>query len=888
MMIALSFYIPFVPTDGERMALAWSKGDTEGVRAMDYDATHGLWHTSMACNQGEHHLSWHYKLIDRQGNGECEGAPDRSVVITTLGQDLAIHFFDFWRPPGDLLNVFSRAPFHERCFPRSRSTAQPIGEGKAPQVIVTVPAPAITHTESVYITGAPEILGAWQPKRALPLTPVEYPYWEIRLPHPIPHQFSYKYLIKDEETGTFSWEAGANRTASIFPQAITVINDWPLYPPDGLPRWAGITVPLFSLRSAMGLGVGEIRDLIPLIDWAAEAGLKTIALLPINDTHTTGSWADSYPYSIVSTCALHPLYLHLDDLMAPGNHLHSHIAVERHRLNALPTVDYPEVMRVKMGFLREIYRSLAPSFLTDPQVHAFLNEHASWLTPYAVFSYLRDRYGGVDVRRWSPYAQGTEDVIATLADPGAAHYPDLAFHYFVQYHLHRQLAHVTAHARSRGIVLKGDLPIGVSPASVEVWSHPSWFDRDHAAGAPPDDFSQTGQNWGFPLYRWEEMEKDGFLFWRERLTHLARFFQAVRLDHVLGFFRIWAIPQTSVTALQGRFIPSLPLSREELHVHNISDIDDLCAPLITDHTLERLFGPARHEIAHFYLEKISEDRYRFRPPFSTQRQLLAGLREGERYTAELLGLHDEVLFLREERAEGTFFHPRIRMWDTVRFQGLPLEMQQRLLHLTEDFFYRRHDPLWYATGMRRLQSLQKMTDLLLCGEDLGMVPAVVRPVLQRLGILCLRVERFPTALGEIFADLSHYPYLSVATPSTHDTTPIRTWWEDPDRAVIQYYYEHILGGQGIAPQVCDPSLAEKIIVRHLAAPSMFALFLLQDLLAIDGRLRRDDHRAERINDPAIPHFRWNFRFHLSVEDLRASPEFTARLRSLIRQSGRRV
>jgi len=312
-------------------------------------------------------------------------------------------------------------------------------------------------------------------------------------------------------------------------------------------------------------------------------------------------------------------------------------------------------------------------------------------------------------------------------------------------------------------VLKGDLPIGVSLSSVEVWSHPSWFDKQYTVGAPPDNFSPLGQNWGFPIYRWEEMERDGYRFWWQRLTHLFPFIQALRLDHVLGFFRLWAIPESSVTAIQGRFIPSLPLSRKELNRWGITDIEALCIPLITDELLRHLFGPHREEIIAYYLEPMDKHRYRFRPPFTTERGMLSTLRPGERYVVELLRLHNEVLFLPERRGDETFYHPRIGMEDTQRFHNLPEETQLRLTELTNDYFYRRHDALWDETGRKRLKALQAMTGLLLCGEDLGMVPSIVRPALQELGILSLRIERFPTARGEILPI-----YLTTPTsPSLH-------------------------------------------------------------------------------------------------------------------------
>ena len=150
-----------------------------------------------------------------------------------------------------------------------------------------------------------------------------------------------------------------------------------------------------------------------------------------------------------------------------------------------------------------------------------------------------------------------------------ADYPHISIYYFIQFHLHLQLLEATNYARANGVVLKGDIPIGISRNSVEAWTEPHYFNLNGQAGAPPDDFSVNGQNWGFPTYNWEVMEQDDYSWWMKRFRKMSEYFDAYRIDHILGFFRIWEIPMHAVHGLLGQFVPSLPMSREEIESYGL-------------------------------------------------------------------------------------------------------------------------------------------------------------------------------------------------------------------------------------------------------------------------------------------------------------------------------
>ena len=192
---------------------------------------------------------------------------------------------------------------------------------------------------------------------------------------------------------------------------------------------------------------------------------------------------------------------------------------------------------------------------------------------------------------------------------------------------------------------------------------------------------------------------------------------------------------------------------------------------------------------------------------------------------------------------------------------------------------------WRDEALRKLPALLDATGMLACGEDLGMIPACVPEVMERLRILSLEIERMPKAFGATFGNPQQYPYLSVGTTSTHDMSPIRNWWRE-DAALAQRYFAEMLHRQGKAPADCTPALCRQIVGRTLGSRSMLAVLPLQDWLATDKHLRRDDFEQERINVPADPNHYWRYRMHLTIEELLTHNEFNRNIRRMIRASGR--
>jgi 4-alpha-glucanotransferase len=401
-----------------------------------------------------------------------------------------------------------------------------------------------------------------------------------------------------------------------------------------------------------------------------------------------------------------------------------------------------------------------------------------------------------------------------------------------------------------------------------------------------------GQNWGFPTYDWEEMSRDGFAWWKARFEKMSEYFDAYRIDHVLGFFRIWQIPMDAVHGLLGTFNPALPYSPEELRnsYDFWIDVDLQTTPYIMDYFLYDFFGEYTDEAKRRFLINVGNGRYKLRPEFDTQRKIANFFATEEKNDKNnklcnaLLGIVDEVLFIEDPYEKGKY-HPRISAQYTYIYRSLTDYERWCFNRLYNDFYYHRHNDFWYGKAMWKLPPLIDSTPMLTCAEDLGMIPDCVPAVMNQLQILSLEIQRMPKDPAAEFGNTWTYPYLSVCTTSTHDMGGIRQWWEE-NRDVTQHYFNSMLHEPGPAPQYAEPWICDKIITLNLHSPSMLAIFPLQDWLSINGNLRRNDPREELINIPANPRHYWRYRMHLTVDQLLAEHEFNDYIRNKVKGSGR--
>ena len=833
-------------------------------------------------------LNYSYLLRNADGSQATDWGRDRAVRPADFGTGQLL-VIDAWNHAGFVANAFATEPFKKVLLASNFTEVRATRIANATHTF-RVKAPLLTKGQTLCLLGEGGSLGDWQTEQPVLLRRERgEDYYSVRLDlRGQIFPFAYKYGVFDVEQNRFVlFEDGANRNLNdtLAPDKHTLVNDGFAVLPADTWRGAGVAVPVFSLRTENSFGVGEFLDLPALADWGREAGLKLIQILPVNDTSATNTWRDSYPYAAISAFALHPIYINLAAVVSSKNKKWlAALEPQRQHLNALDAVDYEAVMTAKLDFLKKIFPSQKTGTFRRQEYKKFFAENEDWLVPYAAFCFLRDQFGTADFNRWPEHRQFDAGKIAALAKGN----DEIAFHFFLQFHLHLQLQAATAHAHARGLVVKGDIAIGVYRHSADVWQQPELYHTEMQAGAPPDPFAAKGQNWGFPTYNWPRMAADGFVWWKRRFAQMSCYFDAFRIDHILGFFRIWSSPAHAVEGILGYFVPALALEPAEFAALGIFfDRERLTRPFITDAVLREIFGDESENVRREFLLADAGDRYTLKPEFATQRQVenyFAAAPASERREKLKLGLFDlisnVILF---EVAGG--FHFRFAMEQTSSFRYLPADTQAGLRGLYVDYFFRRQDDFWLREAMKKLPALKRVTNMLICGEDLGLVPACVPDLMKDLGFLSLEIQRMPKTPGRDFSRPAEAPYLSVVTPATHDMSTIRGWWEE-DRTLTEKFYRVELGRTGEAPRVATPEIVEAVLQQHLTSPAMWSIFQLQDLLGIDGHLRRADVAAERINVPAIPSFYWRYRLHLTLEKLRQAKDFNARLRQLLLAAGR--
>lgn len=865
---------------------------------MDY-TQNGWWQKSIELKGKNEGISYKYFLVEANGEileewGEARligpwSTPDKTQLI-----------FDSWMwPSAEEQSLYSSA-FRKTVM---RSTSRIIGkESKAKQILeFRIRVPRLTKGFQICLLGDKNVLGSWDYSKAIKLNrkaaSVE---WSASVDlSKCKGTISYKYGIFDlAAKKVVTLEEGIDRKFTV--PDIKEKGEHCLRIDTGfrfpLGKWkgSGVSVPVFSLKSQNSWGIGEFPDLIPFIDWAKNTGMKMVQILPVNETIALHNWLDSYPYKSISVVALHPIFLNPYKMGSlKDKKKESAYEKERKKLNKIESVDYPAVMALKSSYFKLLFDQEKERFFDSSAFKNFFKENKDWLIPYAAYAFLRDKMGTPDFREWGDFKNYDPVKIEKLSKKGSRSRDDIIIHYFIQYHLDKQLSSVTEHARNKGVVLKGDIPIGISPNSVEAWTEPELFNLNGQAGAPPDDFAIKGQNWGFPTYNWDVMAKRGFEWWKNRLQKMSTYFDAYRIDHILGFFRIWEIPMHAVEGILGAFNPCLPLSADEIRHQAVPfNYDRMVNPYIRQHFLNELFGENTQDVIKLFLEETSTNKYRLKEAFNTQQKVNAYFLNGKEeedlddknrmLRTGLFDLISNVIFL--ELGDDQW-HPRVNMHFTRSYQELDEFTKSQLDKIYNDFYYHRHNDFWHQKGMEKLPAIISASEMLVCGEDLGMVPDCVPPVMNQLNILTLEIQRMPKNPKLEFAHPSDAPYLSVCTSSTHDMPTVRGWWEG-DRQVIQRFYNQQLGNLGEAPNYAEPWVCQQIVTQHLHSSAMWAVFPVQDILAIDGLLRWEDTHGEQINVPSNVRHKWKYRMHQSIEDLLNAHDFNHLVKTLINEGGR--
>lgn len=861
--------LPLETTDGQRWACDW-------------------------CVESPEKSYTYYYSVEREGRAvKTEWLIIKHQLDVNAKKAVAYTLYDHWKAMPEDAYLYSSA-FTDCINHQAPQEMKPETGSKIVRLIVR--APQLRDGERLGVLGADKALGAWDVQKILPMTQHTYNEWvaDIDATRLEGGHLEFKFIAFRNAKNELLWETSMNRTVDLpemkagelvsyeLDQAFFALYNRKL---------AGTQVPVFSLRTCKSAGIGDFGDLKTMIDFVASTGQKVLQLLPINDTTITHTWTDSYPYSCISVFAIHPQYVDLHALPELKDaKARAEAEKTRAELNALDKIDYEKVNDFKINYLRQIFNQEGEKIMKTAEYKAFFQDTELWLVPYAQYSYLRDKNGTADFNQWPDYRVWDEAERKALADPKTAAYKNVAFFYFVQFVLDRQMQEAHEHAKAKGVILKGDIPIGVNRNGCDVWTEPKYFNLNGQAGAPPDDFSANGQNWGFPTYNWFEMLKDGCQWWNRRFKNMARYFDAYRIDHVLGFFRIWEIPVHSVHGLLGQFAPALAMSREEIESYGLHFQEDrFTRPFITDWVLDRMFHERAGEVKEKYLDRLDDERYQMKPEVDAQRKVEAlfadATDEKELWLRDgLYALISDVLFVRDHTNPGVF-HPRISAQLDFIYESLYDNDKAAFNRLYNDYFYRRNNQFWYQEAMKKLPKLVQATRMLVCAEDLGMVPDCVPWVMDELKILSLELQSMPKDPSVKFGHLSRNPYRSVCTISSHDMPTLRMWWDENIQRT-QEYYNTMLYRQGPAPHPLPGWLASDIISRHLTSSSMLCILSIQDWLATDEALRLPDADAERINIPANPKHYWRYRMHLNIEELAADKRFVQNITEMISQSGR--
>lgn len=845
-------------------------------------------------------ITYCYQVLD--GDGRVLRVEWCKVPRTYAFDSSRDYFFpDMWRDVPLNAHLYTEAFQTTTCQRRHTPVSAERLSLFRRTIIFRVSAPQLLPGQSVGVCGSHPAIGGWNPSRFHRMKPMGDGEWMLSVNiEGMPLPLEFKYVVIDDATNQLiAWEEGDNRTTmgvDVADGQVLVLYREALRVCEAIWRAAGVAVPLFSLRTETSCGVGDFGDLLKMVDWASATGMKMIQLLPIADTTSTHSWTDSHPYNAISAFALHPHYIDLTQL-PPLREEAQQLAYNRQRreLNSLSYSDYMAVDKVKMSYVESVFETDGAETLQSAEYKDFVEQNTFWLTPYAAFCILRDRYSTSRYTDWPGWEVYEEAQVRELLKDHP-HERDKIF--YLQYHLHRQLAHAVQYAHAKGVALMGDLPIGVYRDSVETWSHPTFFDMEAQMGTPPDNETINGQNWGFPAYRWtadghhlETEAPEGIFGWmRARIRHWEQYFDAMRVDHAVGYFRIWEIPRTAVLATMGHFSPALPMSEEEITRYGLTFRRDLhTRPFINDTVLNQLFGIHAGYVRDHFLYSLSYGLYALREEYDTQVKIRDHF--GGRSDENSLWIRDgmyrliaNVLFLEDPHMQG-MYHPRFMVYNEPVYEILSTAEKDAFIRLYNNYYNERHHDFWASLAEMKLQGILSETRMLVCAEDLGMLPSCVGQVLNRERILSTEIQAWPKQHGVEFSHLGAFPYLSLCTLSTHDMAPLRLWWEE-NIGRSQRYFATMLQHVGRAPQQLPAHIAEEIIARHLYGPSMLCVLALQDWLAMDSELRGKNAADERINAPYDIYNQWKYRMSVTIEQLLQTGKYNHKIKTMITRSKR--
>ena len=641
----------------------------------------------------------------------------------------------------------------------------------------------------------------------------------------------------------------------------------------------GTAIPVGALKTADSCGVGEFLDLIPFADFCKKAGLKLIQLLPVNDTGT-----ESSPYSALSAFALHPLYISLKSLpeVEGKEELLKEITKLQKKYEKLPRFQYRELRRKKLELLQKIFESEKEKIISSSELSKWIKNNP-WIQVYSIFMQKKEKKHEASWKEWGE-AQPTKKELDDLWKDKKNQDGNL-FYAWVQMRLDEQFAKASKYAQSLGIKLKGDIPIMMNEDSCDAWAFPEYFNDEMRAGSPPDGPNPVGQNWGFPIYNWDNLKKDDYSWWKNRLIQASKYYQVYRIDHVLGFFRIWATPQRESTAMLGWTQPFEPITTDELHNLGFSDdrITWLSVPHVPTNQIEAVNNGdylGTHGILAKIMDRIgNEEMWRFKPEIKGEKDIWAS------------DIPDNVKprlaeFWRNRAlvkvADG-LYSPLWTYHSTTAWQSLSDDEKYRLGQLIVTK-YSRMEVLWEEQARTLLGDLTSCTDMVACAEDLGSNPESLPRVLNDLSILSLRVVRWSrnwNAPGEPYYQFGEYPYLSVTTSSVHDSSTARLWWLKEGDAWD--FYRTFPGDSDVQPGSYNSKTARYLLSKMAESNSVFCIHPLQDFLGLVEDYFDENPDNERVNIPgSVNEFNWTYRLPVTIEKLIKNKELISEINNIVK------
>jgi 4-alpha-glucanotransferase len=611
----------------------------------------------------------------------------------------------------------------------------------------------------------------------------------------------------------------------------------------------GVVVPLFSLRSKESVGIGEFLDLIPFAHWAKKCEMDLIQLLPVNDTGE-----ESSPYSARSAFALNPVYIRLQEVAGAKEILGNGPREQNEKFMSGPRIPYLEVLRYKRHALREIFDKTRDEIIATDNFKKWIGKN-SWVEHYAEFCAYKAQNNEAHWKEWQKKGQLDEN--------------DVLFQKWMQWVAEKQFIKAINELNKIKVRLKGDIPILINEDSADVWHFPQFFSLENRAGAPPDMFCYNGQNWAFPTYKWDNLEADNFAWWHHRVSQAAKFYHAYRIDHVLGFFRIWVVPEVECTGILGHFIPSIPININEFLQAGVPQetVRYLTWPNFGEEQLKNWFGFEVEKAKSKYFETLqsSPGRYNLRQEYRSERAIIS-LNEEQSIKDALLNAYWDRVFTPSSTEE--IFHPYWYWYNAPVLLTLP-EHEVNIIKGIIRSNEAKQEDLWSKNGHKLLGMLKEEVDMLVCAEDLGAVPACVPGVLQNLGILALRVERWTRDWqreGQPYVPISEYPRLSVCTTSNHDSSTLLGLWNETD--FDRDLYWSYIGQSGSAPDALSAEHVKLIVKNLFNSNSLLAILPLQDFMALSQKFIPANPDEDRVNTPGVVSSKnWTWRMPCNLEDL---------------------